>query len=522
MKVSVRRLVWRVFLLAAICFVLPGAAHATEPNYALPGQFALPWSCGEGYEITWGPEGHWAQHKATGIAFDFSMEAGTPLFAPIDGRAYFLRDERLLETNYGNYVEIVTKDGNWLVRLAHLQDAQSGERDVKTGDLVAHSGSSGVPAAHLHVELLEKEGKTWRCPDYGRLERLFGLPLTLFTEGAIIHNRGCPAKVVVGGPIRADAEVTLGEMVRLSVPLRNDGLGEALLDDVHVLLAGPADVSGAAQVHGPWTLDGKASLTIEVPFQPTVSGPWAVRGLAYVMDGQPRTVEAGGEITVAPSSLHLSQVRAPSHVGVGEDITLTVQIENVGEKDHAFDDLVLEGERPDGKRWTACVGMSDTLGGGEKGSFVLRSAVVPQDVGVWRGMHMGYDKGGKTFYFDEVACSFPVEGPELRADNMRTYVASDILRIFLQVSNVGTAPVHPDCIEVWGWEPDGEHTFSAKQEAPAPLEPGGGTLLQFDVPMGGVQGTWALVEAGYWTKGDYYTIPIPRQGMVRHEGIQPP
>ncbi len=522
MKGSDHLIVWKVLLLGTICLLLPGAVRAADPDYALPEQLALPFSCEKGYRITWGPEGHWSQHKATGIAFDVAVAEGTPLFAPTDGRAHFLYDERPLETNLGHYVEIVTEDGDWLVRLAHLRDPQSGERDVKAGDLVGHSGSSGVPTAHLHMELLVKEGGAWRCPDPDRLIRLFGLPVTALTEGTAIRNRGCPPQVGVDGPIRVDTEAALGETVFLSVPLRNEGFEGVLLDDVHVLLATPSGASLTAQAHGPWALESKASLIARVPFQPTLSGPWAVQELVYVMDGQPRTVEAEGEMEVSPSALRLIKIDAPSQVGVGEEITLTLRIENEGEKGLAFDDLVLVGERPDGERWTARAGVSGVLAGAREHSFVLRSAVVPQSVGSWRGTHIGYDKGGSTFFFDEADCSFPVEGPELRTAELRAYVAADVLRVFLQVSNVGTASAQPDRLEVWGWKPREEHTFSAQHEAPAPLPAGGAALFQFDVPMGDVQGAWELAEAGYWMRGDYYAIPIPRQEVVRRGGSESP
>ena len=101
------------------------------------------------------------------------MEESTPLFAPGDGMAYFLRDERLFETNLGNYVEVVI-EGDWLVRLAHLRDPQSGERPVRAGELIGHSGDTGVPVPHLHLEVLVRRDTSWVRPDISRMERFFG------------------------------------------------------------------------------------------------------------------------------------------------------------------------------------------------------------------------------------------------------------------------------------------------------------------------------------------------------------
>ncbi|MFP3896082.1 MAG: hypothetical protein ACLFV5_04465 [Anaerolineales bacterium] len=448
------------------------------------------------------------------------MAEGTPLFAPVDGRAHFLHDERPLETNLGHYVEIVTEDGDWLVRLAHLRDPQSGERDVKVGELVGHAGRSGVPSAHLHVELLVRQDGAWRCPDSTRLTRPFGLPLETFTEGTIIRKRNCPAEVVVSGPIKADTEVALGETASLSIPLRNEGDKEALLNNIHVLLAAPSGISHTTQAHGPWSLEGGTSLSVGIPFQPSLPGAWAVQELVYMMDDQPHTIEAQGEMEVAPSALRLAQIDVPAQVGVGEEITLTVGIENKGERTFAFDDLVLAGERPDGERWTARAGLPGTLARDKERSFVLHSEVVPQSVGTWQGVYVGYNKEGSTFFFDETNCTFPVKGPEIRTDELRAYVSADVLRVFLQVSNVGTAPAQPDRLEIWGWKPDGERTFSAREEAPAPLPAGGVALFQFDVPLDDAEGAWQLAEAGYWMQGDYYTIPIPRQEIALDEGTE--
>ena len=136
------RVAW--ILLALLSLAVSTPVLAGEPNYAVPGRLALPWPCGEAYEVTWGPEGHWAHGKATGIAFDFSLPSGTPLFAPANGMACSLLDERFLETNLGPRVEIVVSD-DWLVRLAHLRDPQSGGREVLRARLIWLRRGAALP-----------------------------------------------------------------------------------------------------------------------------------------------------------------------------------------------------------------------------------------------------------------------------------------------------------------------------------------------------------------------------------------
>ena len=64
---------WLAYGLALACLLIGGLAapaglQAAEPDYRIPAEMALPWACDTGHEVTWEPEDHWAQAKATGVA----------------------------------------------------------------------------------------------------------------------------------------------------------------------------------------------------------------------------------------------------------------------------------------------------------------------------------------------------------------------------------------------------------------------------------------------------------------------
>ena len=87
---------------AVLCCALVGVpVRAQGPDYGELGRFTLPWACDQAHRISWDPQGHWANGKARGVAFDFAMPVGTALVAPADGLATWARDDRRLETTYG-------------------------------------------------------------------------------------------------------------------------------------------------------------------------------------------------------------------------------------------------------------------------------------------------------------------------------------------------------------------------------------------------------------------------------------
>lgn len=367
--------------LVLLGLLTPAPVGAAGPDYGVPGRFALPWACGQGHRITWDAAGHWAHGKATGVAFDFAMDEGNPLFAPADGVAYFLEDERPLDTNLGNCVELVVAR-DWLVRLAHLRDPQSGERRVRAGELVGYSGSSGVSTPHLHLEVLVRGDRGWVRPDLSHMERFFGRPVADFVEDAIITNDGCSAQLALEGAVRPVQEVTqLGETVDLVVPLRNEGLEPTVLNVVQVALCAPSGAQLVAEERGEWRLDGKGACSVVVRAHPNLAGRWRVEQVTCQAEGASFGILADGALEVAPSAIKLVGVTCAPTLEVGAPLVLEAWVENPGDQDLVLGDIRAGGIRPGGAPWSASVGHQVAVSAGG----VVRRDLVSSTVATERG-----------------------------------------------------------------------------------------------------------------------------------------
>ena len=518
---------WLAYGLALACLLIGGLAapaglQAAEPDYRIPAEMALPWACDTGHEVTWEPEDHWAQAKATGVAYDFSMAEGTPLYAPISGRAYFLEDDRPLETNLGHYVEIVDESGNWLVRLAHLRDPQTGERPVRQGEWIGYSGASGVPVAHLHVELFVRQGGEWVAPDLARLERLFGLDRRNFVKGALIVHGSCAPRLSLTGPVSPLQEAfPLGQEATLSIPLRNDSARLVKVITVQALLFSPAGASVAATAHGEWPIEPLEERTIEVSARPPLPGDWYVGRVVYQADALSGGTPAKGKVTIAPPSLTIQEIGLTRPVlYVGDTLSLIVHLTNTGSAQEAFEDFIAEGLRPNGLTWRASLGEPFALAPGEEITLTLHNNEILQNVGVWAITRLGYRREGQTFFFATYDQPFYLFGPELSLEDIQVYPAADALSIFITLRNIGTHPTEPGRFEIWGWKPDGETPFTATYFLSAPLHAGEATRLLLNTPLNGQTGTWRIVEAGLWQGGNYLRLPLPERPAVRVASAQ--
>lgn len=506
------------WIVAALCIAsLLGwpVVRAEGPDYELPGAFALPWACEQGYRVSWEPEDHWEHGKATGIAYDFALEEGVPLYAPMNGWAYFLRDERPFETNLGHYIEIVDESGDWLVRLAHLRDAQQGERHVRAGELIGHSGASGVPVAHLHLELLVREGDRWVRPDQARLTRLFGLSPAELGTGAFITNLGCPALLTVAGDvIPHPAQIGLGEAVALSVPVRNEGLEPLRFDLLQVTLYSTEGDLLLAEAEGDWLVPGKEQVQVEVAAHPPSAGIWYVGRLTYRTEQGVMGTPARGELEVRPSPLRQVGLGVGGGaLAVGDLLRLYVWVENEGQHELQLEELFVDGVRPDGVRWRARNAEPLRLAPGEVRRILVESDARLHLAGAWTLERLGYVQDGREHLFATLQRELAVHGPQLAVEKVELFPSTNRAHVFVQVRNVGTALAEPEAIELWGWKPGGE-SFGERLHQIAPLEVGQAALLQFDIPLGSAEGLWTLVEAGYWLGGAYYRMALPTQPAV--------
>lgn len=502
-----------VILTVLASVAVPAGLVADDPAYEVPGRLALPWACGEGYRVTWEPAGHWIERKATGLAYDFSMPEGTPLYAPGNGHIYYLRDDRPFDTNYGNYVEIVVED-DWLVRLAHLRDPQSGEGPVRAGEFIGYSGRTGVSQAHLHMELFVRDGEGWVAPRPEDLDRLFSLPVADFVEGAVVVNDGCPAQVVLDGAVSPDAPVArLGEAVELVVPLRNDGLEAITLDTMQVSLASADGHTIVARAEGEWFLDAKGWAEARVSVRPPSAGEWTVGRVTGGAGEAAFGLPGEGVITVEPSDLKLVGISVPPEVRAGERIVLEAWVENGGEHELTVNELEVRGIQPDGLPWSAITSSGRTIDAGEVRRFELEGVTVPERVGEWRIEHVGYRDGqvgpeDDPLLFAAAEQAFTVVGPELQAVSVSTDLEAGVLGVSLLLENVGTETAVVDRVEVWGWKPGGEEAFTMEASI-EPVEPGASALVRLEAPLEGEEGLWRLVEAGYWVDGTYIRVRLP-------------
>jgi len=487
------------------------AVEDSGQDYAKVALFALPWACGEGHVITWDPQGHWGANKASGVAYDFRMATGTPLYAPADGVARFLRDDRPFDTNLGNYVDLVTLDGAWLIRMAHLEGTQVGERQVRMGDLLGHSGSSGVQVEHLHLELFVRSGSGWVAPDLKRLTRLFGLPRAEFFEGAMLTNDTCSTALVVAGKVTSlDAQAALGEAQRLQVTLRNDSLTDVPCDWVQISLFSPEGLAQVATAEGNWLVPARQSVSISVPSVLEAAGEWYVGRVTLREQGRVAGQPAEGTLSVTAPAVQVAAVMPGRALySVGDLVSLDVLLRNNGTETWQADSLVVTGTQADGMPWEARLDGAITLAGGQANRFRLQGSFVPQQVGRWRAKRISYGHGDHQLVLGASPCSFGVTGVQLALEQVQAFSGQRQLAVLAVVQNVGSTAGPVDRLEAWGWQPDGETSFTISAQTGV-MSPGEIKLIWLTTRTVAATGGWHLVDVGYWLRGTYYSAGLPR------------
>ncbi len=101
-------------------------------------------------------------HKARVMhdGIDFAAPRGTEVYATGDGTVKFVKNNSVLETGYGNYIEIDHGYG-YVTKYAHLStvNLKVGEV-VKRGQVIGLVGSSGGSTApHVHYEIIKDGNK---------------------------------------------------------------------------------------------------------------------------------------------------------------------------------------------------------------------------------------------------------------------------------------------------------------------------------------------------------------------------
>ncbi|NLT74868.1 MAG: M23 family metallopeptidase [Chloroflexi bacterium] len=515
----------KVILCALALILVLGAAPASladGTDYSVPARFVLPWKCGESYRLTWDPQGHWASGKATGIAWDFSMPEGTPLLAPFSGRAVFLSDTRPLETNYGHYVEIVDETGQWLVRLAHLQEPGSGERYVRTGDSIGASGASGFVSAHLHLELLARSGSAWARPDLGALEQVFGIPMQEMVEGALVGPDRCLTPLALAGPVEArQSPSPSGADVWLDVPLYNQTAETVNLSLVQLSLYSLEGDVALAEASGEWIVPAGSGSVISLSIVPPASGSWYVGRVTWQSDAGYGGAPARGSFEVTSPAVALIALAGSGAVlQVGDRPAFTAWVENRSDAPLDVDEFVLEGLRPDGTLWQARSNHPIAVRAGEMLPVDMHSDDAVRQAGYWQLLSLHYRRDGHLQRFARLDGEIAVYGPQLVASSFTLYRSPESAHVLMRIENIGTDIADPDALEVWGWKPNGESVI-ARILRVAPIEAGQGALVRLAVPLEAVEGTWRFVEAGYWLRGEYVSIPLPGQPALATSATGP-
>jgi len=522
-----RRLLWATLLILLAAGPHPavgaqgpavaGGAWA-QPDYDAPAHFALPWACGQAVRVTWRPEDHWEHGNTRGVAFDFSMVEGTPLYAPASGVAHFRRDARNLPSHLGNYVDIVT-DG-WLIRLAHLLDEQSGERAVRAGEFVGYSGSSGATAPHLHLEILVRDGERWVAPDLQHLERLYGLPTADLVVDAIIVNDRCAATFaldaapVLAGWSSSDV-VPYGEAVRLLVPLRNEGIESAVVGGVGVTLRGPGGQPYAASVEGVWQFDGKDAATIAVNLRAVEAGTWNIEGVSVSTAAGVEALPTEGSFQVGRPPVSLVGLDVPLHCALGEPFHIEAWLESGSPEAMVLDGLQVSGVTRRGEEWKASAGRPIYLPAGEVRAVTLQGVVMPYTSGEWTAREVSFAVNGARHVLGRVRERFVMDGPDLVIEEVNVRATPGGPQVTLVVTNTGTREAAPDRIVLWrASEQDGNLTLDVDGALLGTLAPGHPRTLSLPPDTPGLEAGDELLDAGYWAGGRYYPIRLLHQAPV--------
>ena len=142
-----------------------GSSVATPDDYV----YSLPYAPGTTRKITQGYDGKFSHQGSNKYAIDWEMPQGTPVYAARGGLVVKVKDDsdrgggNIKFDPFNNYVLIRHDDGT-LGHYCHLKKdgvtVKPGQI-VKTGDLIAHSGSTGFSSGpHLHFcVFMTKDGR---------------------------------------------------------------------------------------------------------------------------------------------------------------------------------------------------------------------------------------------------------------------------------------------------------------------------------------------------------------------------
>jgi hypothetical protein len=494
-------------LILALIFILatlPSTLLAQEATSMEPEQFILPWADGQSFFITWGPFDHWTAGKQIGLAADFALPEGTALYAPATGEASFLTDDRPYQYGLGNYVDLVC--GPWKIRMAHLRDYASGTRDVKQGEFLGYSGSSGASAPHLHLELLFLRDSQWVAPQESDLSSFFGIPFVDLVEGAVATSVNPVHQLAwASEPTILTNTLALGQDTGFILPFMNLSGVPVQFNLVQVALVAPDGTTQLAQVAGDWVLPPTGFMSIEVRYTPEMSGLWRLRQVTAVNNSHTWQLPLDGQWNVVSSVIGVVGVAMSTTIELGQRVPMDLWLENRSDADQLYEHLMLIGNKPDGTAWQEEI-EGPVLVPANQVICVHLLSPYTNDTGEWQITQLVEDKNQHYFILGTIERQFTVDGPRLAIDTLGLRANK---LIYVTIRNVGTRSAKADWLEILGLSADGDNAVSARTSSVHSLAPGETTTLVLQVTETNPLVTWTLIAGGYWLEDNYYIMPLP-------------
>lgn len=165
-----------------------GSSVAVPDNYI----YSLPYEPGTVHRITQGYNGKYSHQGSNKYAIDWQMPQGTPVYAARGGLVVKVKDDsdrgggNIKFDPFNNYVLIRHDDGT-LGHYCHLEKdgvvVHPGQI-VKTGELIAHSGSTGFSSGpHLHFCVFRTQDGRERVSIPVKFRNEYGEAVTLVEGG---------------------------------------------------------------------------------------------------------------------------------------------------------------------------------------------------------------------------------------------------------------------------------------------------------------------------------------------------
>ncbi len=471
-----------------------------------PANWILPWPSGISAIVTWEPEDHWENDKASGLAFDFSLPEGTPLFAPASGQATFLRDDRSLETTLGNYIDLTVGD-EWVIRLAHLRDEQTGSVFVEQGQLIGYVGHSGVALTHLHFEILAVQGDQLVCPQRTDIPWLMEQALTNYATDAVIPNETPGIGLYCDSFTCATTEKALGQYLQAELSIKNTTAYDTEITKLYVDLVSPTGIHHSRTIFCNKFIPANGEAAMPLTLMPDEVGYWTIAEVTAVTSQGSIDMPIMEGFAIGESPITFVGISNLSTCSLGEELTAQIWLYNQTSETIELDQVLLSGVSPSNTAWIAKTETSLTLEFGQlvPATVVIQSAT--RAAGDWIITRIGFVKEGNEFTLARIEQNLHVTGPSIKIQQVSVCPSLEGLKVYLLVQNMGDKPASLSRLNMWALDAEGTSYFPVNSEPVGLLDPGEQRLVEADV-WEGEEGL-TLVQGGYWASGAFWPVSLP-------------